>query len=305
MNRDFLEVLKIPETVRIPYFGGKWFKFMNYLANKIIRKEVLPEQPLNTEPRAEKVIATLTTYPARIGCVHLAIKSIMLQTYKPDRIILWLADSQFPGRVLPEELRELEKYGLEILWMHDLHSNKKFFYPVLNQKEDELVITFDDDIIFASDVIENLIKKHKEYPDCMVCTRAQAYDETNPYQPGRWITISDVGVNEPSYSLNPSPGGGCLIPYGLFCEDVCNEEKINTLAHHHDDVWFMFMCVQNNRKIIKTRKYHKTFSEIANSQVEAIAHDNILNNSNLGVVKKLSEVYPDAWHRIVTDTDIK
>ena len=76
----FLEVLKIPETVRIPYFGGKWFKFMNYLANKIIRKEVLPEQPLNTEPRAEKVIATLTTYPARIGCVHLAIKSIMLHT---------------------------------------------------------------------------------------------------------------------------------------------------------------------------------------------------------------------------------
>lgn len=305
MNRDFLEVIKIPETVRIPYFGGKWFKFMNYLANKIIRKEVLPEQPLNTEPREEKVIATLTTYPARIGCVHLAIKSIMLQTYKPDRIILWLADSQFPGRVLPEELRELEKYGLEILWMHDLHSNKKFFYPVLNQKEDELVITFDDDIIFSSDVIENLIKKHKEYPDCMVCTRAQAYDKTNPYQPGRWITISDVGVNEPSYSLNPSPGGGCLIPYGLFCEDVCNEEKINTLAHHHDDVWFMFMCVQNNRKIIKTRKYHKTFSEVANSQVEAIAHDNILNNSNLGVVKKLSEVYPDAWHRIVTDTDVK
>ena len=303
MTHDFLEVLKIPETVRIPYFGGKWFKFMNYLANKIIRKEVLPEHPLNTEPRTEKVIATLTTFPARIGCVHLAIKSIMLQTYKPDRIILWLAESQFPGKVLPEELRELEKYGLEILWMHDLHSNKKFFYPVLNQKEDELVITFDDDIIFASNVIENLIKKHKEYPDCMVCTRAQAYDSTNPYQPGRWITISDVGVNKPSYSLNPSPGGGCLIPYGLFHEDVCNEEKINTLAHHHDDVWFMFMCVANKRKIIKTRKYHKTFSEIANSQIEAIAHDNILNNSNVQVVKKLSEVYPDAWRRIVNDKD--
>ena len=67
----------------------------------------------------------------------------------------------------------------------------------------------------------------------------------------------------------------------------------------------MFMCVQNNRKIKKTRKYHKTFSVITDSQTEAIAYDNVQGNSNLGVVQKLSEVYPDAWHRIVTDTDIK
>lgn len=303
MNREFIEAIKIPESIRVPFFGGKWYSFLTKLENKSIREEILPEKPLNTEKREKKIIATLTTYPARIDCVHLAIKSIMLQTYKPDRIILWLADSQFPGRVLPKELTDLEAYGLEILWMHDLHSNKKFFYPVINQKEDELVITFDDDIIYSTKTIERLMKTHKKFPDCMVCERAQAYDASNPYQPGRWLTLSDVGVSKPSYSLNPSPGGGCLIPYGLFWEDVCNEEKINTLAHHHDDVWFMFMCVQNKRKIIKTRKYHKTFSVITDSQVEAIAMDNIQNNSNLQVVKRLSEVYPEAWNRIVTDMD--
>ena len=247
MNREFIEAIKIPESIRVPFFGGKWYSFLTKLENKSIREEILPEKPLNTEKREKKIIATLTTYPARIDCVHLAIKSIMLQTYKPDRIILWLADSQFPGRVLPKELTDLEAYGLEILWMHDLHSNKKFFYPIINQKEDELVITFDDDIIYSTKTIERLMNTHKKFPDCMVCERAQAYDTSNPYQPGRWFTISDKGINTPSYSLNPSPGGGCLIPYGLFWEDVCNEEKINTLAHHHDDVWFMFMCVQNKR----------------------------------------------------------
>lgn len=303
MNREFLEALKIPETIRIPFVGGKWYQYLTKLENKSIREEALPKNPLNTEKREKKIIATLTTYPARINCVHLAIKSIMLQTYKPDRIILWLADSQFPNRVLPKELTDLEEYGLEISWMHDLHSNKKFFYPVLNQQEDEIVITFDDDIIYSKKTIERLINKHREYPDCMVCERAQAYDSTNPYQPGRWITISEKGVKTPSYSLNPSPGGGCLIPYGLFWEDVCNEEKINTLAHHHDDVWFMFMCVQNGRKIIKTRKFHKTFSVITDSQIEQIAMDNVLNNSNLQVVENLSKVYPDAWKRITTDKD--
>lgn len=303
MNREFLEAIKIPESIRIPFFGGKWYQLLTKLENKSIREESLPQNPLNTEPRDKKIIATLTTYPARINCVHLAIKSIMLQTYKPDRIILWLADSQFPGRKLPEELTALEEYGLEILWMHDLHSNKKFFYPVLNQQKNELVITFDDDIIYSKKTIERLINKHKEFPECMVCERAQAYDSANPYQPGRWITLSDKGVNSPSYSLNPSPGGGCLIPYGLFWEDVCNEEKINALAHHHDDVWFMFMCVQNGSKIIKTRKFHKTFSVITDSQIEQIAMDNVQNNSNLQVVENLSKVYPDAWKRITTDND--
>ena len=115
MNREFLEALKIPETIRIPFLGGKWYQYLTKLENKSIREEALPENPLNTEKREKKIIATLTTYPARINCVHLAIKSIMLQTYKPDRIILWLADSQFPNRVLPKELTDLENLYQEKL----------------------------------------------------------------------------------------------------------------------------------------------------------------------------------------------
>ena len=51
MNREFLEALKIPETIRIPFFGGKWYQFLTKLENKSIREEVLPENPLNTEKR--------------------------------------------------------------------------------------------------------------------------------------------------------------------------------------------------------------------------------------------------------------
>lgn len=305
MNREFLEALKIPETIRIPYFGGKWYQFITKLENKSIKQEVLPENPLNTEKREKKIIATLTTYPARIGCVHLAIKSIMLQSYKPDRIILWLAEEQFPDKKLPENLTSLEKYGLEIIWIHDIYGHKKYFYPVLNQKEDELVITFDDDIIYSKKTIERLIKTHTQFPDCLVCERAQAYDVANPYQPGRWMTISDKGVKSPSYSLNPSPGGGCMIPYGVFHEDACNEAKIRELAYKNDDIWYMFMCAHNKKRIVKTRKYHKTFSVIDGSQGEQMAFDNVQNNKNIEIMKKLTEVYPDAWHRIVTDTDVK
>ena len=305
MNRNITEFLKIPEAVRVPYLGGKLYNLFNKMDNKSILKEKIPENPLNTEKRDEVVIVSLTSYPARISYVYLAIKSLMLQSYKPDRIILWLAEEQFPDKKLPENLIALEKYGLEIIWIHDIYGHKKYFYPVLNQKENELVITFDDDIIYSKKAIERLMKTHKIFPDCMVCERAQAYDESNPYQPGRWITISDKGVNAPSYSLNPSPGGGCMIPYGVFHDDACNEAKIRELAYKNDDIWYMFMCAQNKKRIVKTRKYHKTFSVIDGSQGEQMAFDNVQNDKNIEIMKNLTEVYPDAWHRIVTDTDVK
>ncbi len=303
MNRNITEFFKIPESVRVPYFGGKLYNLFNKIDNKSILKENIPENPLNTENREEKVIVSLTSYPARIGYVHLAIKSLMLQTYKPDRIILWLAEEQFPDKVLPKELTALEEHGLEIIWMHDIYGHKKYFYPVLNQKENELVITFDDDIIYSKKTIERLVRTHKKFPDCLVCDRAQAYDKNNPYQPGRWFTLSDVGVKEPSYSLNPSPGGGCMIPYGVFHEDACNEEKIRELAYKNDDIWYMFMCAHNEKRIIKTRKYHKSFSVIDGSQGEQMAFDNVQNNKNIEIMKNLIKVYPDAWNRIVKDED--
>lgn len=303
MNRNLTEFLKIPESVRVPYFGGKWYKFINNLDNKSILQEVIPENPLNAEERDEKVIVSLTSYPARIPFVHIAIKSLMLQTYKPDRIILWLAEEQFPDKKLPEELTELEKYGLEIIWMHDIYGHKKYFYPVINQKENEVVITFDDDIIYSKKTIERLMNTHKEYSDCLVVERGQSFDKNNEENPGKWLTISDTGVKTPTYSINPSPGGGCLIPYKGFHEDACNEEKIRELAYKNDDLWYMFMCAHNKTRIVKTRKYHRTFSVVEGSQVEQMATDNVVNNYNAVIVRKLKEVYPQAWERIVTDKD--
>lgn len=303
MNRNITEFLKIPESVRASFLGGAWYNFISKLDNKSILKEKIPATALNTEKREKKVIVSLTSYPARIGYVYIAIKSLMLQTYKPDRIILWLAEEQFPAKKLPENLTALEKHGLEIIWIHDIYGHKKYFYPVLNQKENEVVITFDDDIIYSKKAIERLMKTHKKFPDCMVCERAQAYDETRPYQPGGWSTLSDVGVENPSYSLNPSPGGGCLIPYGVFHEDACNEAKIRELAYKNDDIWYMFMCAHNRKKIVKTRKYHRTFSVIEGSQIEQMAFDNVQNGKNKEIMKNLSEVYPDAWYRIVNDEE--
>ena len=300
MNRRITSFFKIPESLRVPILGGIIYKASVQLDNKSIKREEI-SNPLNKERREEIVIASLTSYPARINYVHLAIKSLMVQTYKPDRIVLYLAKEQFPTMELPKELTELEKYGLEIIWMHDIYGHKKYFYPVKNQSENEVVITYDDDIIYSPRSIERLMNTHQKYPHCLVCERGQTINPQFLDNPGRWDTISNLGVKKPTYSMNPSPGGGCLIPYGAFHKDAVNEEKIRALAYKNDDRWYMFMCAQNETKMIKTRKYHRLFSLIVGSQIEQMATENVTQNHNATVMKKLIEEYPEGWSRIRFD----
>lgn len=303
MNRNITEFFKIPESIIIRFFGGIWYRLLVNAENRAICKERISASPLNTEPREEIVIASMTSYPARIPFVHLAIKSLMLQSYKPDRIILWLAEEQFPDKTLPDELTALTAHGLEIIWMHDIYGHKKYFYPVMNQKENEVVITFDDDIVYPIRCIERLMKTHKAFPGCLVCERGQTINRDNLKNPGRWTTLSDVGVKTPTYSMNPSPGGGCLIPFGAFYKDAQNEEIIRKLAYKNDDLWYMFMCAQNGTRMIKTRKYHRSFTTVAGSQVEQMATENVLGNKNVEIMEGLIAAYPQAWERICTDKD--
>lgn len=305
MNRRVTEWLKIPESIRIPYFGSRWNLFLTKLDNQAIAKERVQETPLNTTKRTETVTLSLTSFPARIATVYLAIKSLMNQSFKADRIVLWLAESQFPDHVLPEQLLALTAHGLEIRYCEDdLLGHKKHYMAIKEQKPNELVITYDDDIIYPMDSVERLIKVHAQFPDCVVCNRAQAITylpNCEVQNPGRWKTISDVGVLSPTWKLLPSNGGGVLYPYHALSSDSYDVEKIKKLCLQADDLWMMFMALQNGTKTVKTRKYHRTFSVIYDSQKQQLATENIVNNAYMMFLRNLKVEYPEAWKIVEND----
>lgn len=45
--------------------------------------------------RHPQIIVSMTSYPARINTVHLAIRSLLAQKVLPDKIVLWLCKSDF------------------------------------------------------------------------------------------------------------------------------------------------------------------------------------------------------------------
>ena len=73
------------------------------------------------------LIVSLTTFPARIDKMWIIIECMLRQSYKPDKIILWLSKEQFNNLgILPKSLLKLRNRGLEIeLCDGDLRSHKK------------------------------------------------------------------------------------------------------------------------------------------------------------------------------------
>lgn len=300
MQIKTLDQFKLPEGLRIPFFGGKIYNFISDLERKLIKELPVDGLSLNNVPRDEKIIVSLTSFPARIDCVGYSIKSLFNQTVKPDRIILWLATEQFENTQLPELIKKLKEKGLEIRFCEDLKSHKKYHYALKEQNPDELIITYDDDLIYPEDSIERLVKLHTEYPDCIITNRAQAAAFENgeflPY--AQWAVRSSVGVREPSSVLFPSTGGGTLYPYNAVNKETFNIEKMKEVAFSADDLWMRFMSALNGTQIVKTVKNHKTFTVIDGSQTESLQVENCYGGANDKALSSLKQNYPQAFDNI-------
>lgn len=289
-----------PEGVNsgIPKLRVLHYKLDCLLENIYIRTAKTPKCGINKEERDEKVIVSLTSFPARIDRAYYAIKSLMLQSCKADKIILWLAESQFPGKKIPDNLQRLTERGLTVRWCDDLRSHKKYFYALQEQHADELVLTYDDDLIYEKDSIEKLIKVHKQYPDCIVCNRAHEIklDQDGKLLPfNKWSIHSSEGVTEPSMYLMPSTGNGCLYPYGCMPEITFNWNTAKENALTADDIWMRFCSLSNKIKVIKTKETIAILCTVWGSQRERLTRINDGGGENQRVVDRLQNVFPSLF----------
>lgn len=171
--------------------------FIMPIIYKIFNKEVGIRDDNN-------VIITLTSYPDRINKLWITIESLLRQTYKPKKIILWLAESQFPEKTksLPKSLLKLQKRGLTIEFCEDIKSFKKFFYTA-KIYNDYIIITADDDVIYPNNLIENLLKTYANNNHCVCCYRAHQIKLNNDFKPVKykdWGLLSNV-LNPKSWTV--------------------------------------------------------------------------------------------------------
>lgn len=254
--------------------------------------------------RETPIIISLTSYPARIESAYKTIRTLLHQSYLPDRIILWLAKEQFVSETaLPANLLELKKYGLEIRWCHDILAYKKLV-PALKEFPDALIVTVDDDWYYPSNMLEILIEEHDHYPDAIIC-----HAVTHPYLDEKNKIRTNKSNRDysgtASYFNKVLGGSGALYSKRLLDSEVFNEECFLKEAPTNDDIFFWAMAVKKGTKIRQAQKaLGLTFMTDAAMQTEnSLDKINSADNLYEKVTNRMLELYPEVLNNLLAERE--
>lgn len=242
----------------------------------------------------ENVIVTLTTFPGRINQVYYCLHSLLRQSVKPEKVVLWLSKTQFPdlSEDIPKRIIKLKKYGLDIQFCDDYRSYKKIV-PSSQLWSDKVLVTADDDTLYPEDWLENLLKTHKQFPENVVCYRAHEITlndkEVLPYN--KWNGLS-MDIKGPLMKLLPVGVGGVLYPPYYFSGVEFNYEEIKNLAPTTDDIWLRVVGLTKQIKVVKVFENSKEWFTVKGSQASSLVKHNVeQTNANDTALRNLMEYY--------------
>lgn len=258
-------------------------------------------QKENGLDKHSRIIVSLTSYPARIDTVWLTVSTLLNQTMKPYKVILWLAKDQFPEKKLPKKLQDLQKRGLEIAWCEDLKPHKKYYYTMQKYSE-YFVVTADDDIFYPENHLEKLWKGYEKYPGNIIChwSHKIIFDKEKEFAP--YNDWENNGEDKPSL-LNLAVGcNGVLYPPKALAKEAFEIDKIRKWSLHTDDLWLKCMSVLNNVKVINCNTTILIYFNILKAQKFGLWQTNTKDeNRNDKVWRVLMREYPQVKEKILME----
>lgn len=245
-----------------------------------------------------KYFASMTTYPARFKSALTAIESIYNQTKKPHALVINISEEDWKAAEL-DFIRQA-KFAFKGWVIAEPCVNLKpanKIIPTAQKHGDNIIVTFDDDIIYPPDRVEKLIEKHREYPDSPIAfrTRLVSFDKEKVNAYGSWhISRGDDVPNKLNF---PTSVSGSLYPANFFPESFFKIEKYIELSYDNDDIWTYFHV------LLKGSAFVKGGTEVVppgvpGSQKSALWKSNVSKGGNDAIIERLEKEYGSLWELI-------
>jgi hypothetical protein len=234
------------------------------------------------------LVVSLTSYPPRFGTLALTLHSLLRQTIKPDRLVLWIAASDFA--LLPASVTALRARGLEIRVVEDLKSYKKIL-PALDQFPHAFIATADDDLFYWPSWLEELSDGVEITARVVCCHRAHEIlsDDEGRYLPYRqWV--QHTARRAKGLHLFPTGMGGVLYPPGVLSHQPADRHAGLSLCPQGDDIW-LYWIGRRNGAVYKTVGKYRVIEPWPESQEQALWRSNVLGDGNDRQIRLMAEQY--------------
>lgn len=213
------------------------------------------------------VIVSLTSYGCRVrNSVVYTVYSLLRQSLRPAKVVLWLDQTVFNNSNLPDDLRFLCSYGLEVRYCKDVRSYTKLI-PSLSSYSDKHIITADDDLYYSKSFVEEFVNAHRQWPESIITAWARIpflndKGQLTPYKDWPEIKNASDDFQYDGRKIMPLGVGGVLYPSKIFDNEVLNESVFMSLCPKADDVWLYVMglrCAADKRLLVDSKiMYYQT-----------------------------------------------
>ena len=209
-----------------------------------VSRKKLGKNPVKHIP----VIVSLTSIPTRLKTLSITIRSMMMQDYQPEKIILWLKED-LKGQI-PNSLRKLEGGLFEIRFSPYGFSHRKLIHS-LQAFPDKTIITCDDDVIYHSSTLRITYEEHLKQPHRVIGNRCRniTYQNGELLSYGKWPFVNETPQES---SLVMPVGAFCVLyPAGSLGSQVQDVDLFIKLTPKADDLWFKMMAILNGTRSLK------------------------------------------------------
>lgn len=232
------------------------------------------------------LIVSFTSYEPRFPFIERTARSLLSQSVRPDKVILWVAHGS--AAKLPDGVKLLVKEGLEIQECQDIKSYKKLI-PALNKYPNSFIITADDDQYYHRDWVKSFVIARPRLGE-VLCMRARymivGYNgEFAPYS--SWPTLyAEIA----SPAVLPIGVEGILYTPGTFTDVVLRDDLFSELCPTADDLWFFWTASLNGAQFRKIGGRPRS-ADWLGSQRTALFKQNGDGGGNDRALKRLCEVF--------------
>ena len=221
---------------------------------------------VNEIKRETPVIVSLTSNENNFDDLELSLYSILTQTVRPDRLILWLSD-EYNLLCLPYNITKYIKNGLEIKFVKDLGSYTNIIYP-LKQFPKAINVIANDCVYYAKDWLMKLYHSYIANPreiHTHVAHRIAIDTISKIPQPYKdWQKC--INKENAEYAHFAKIDGGILYPPLCFSNEVFRDDIFLKNNITNPEIWLWAMGILSNKKIrivknhintIKSTRYFK------------------------------------------------
>ena len=188
-----------------------------------------------------RVIAVLSTVPARIEKLQPAIRSLLRQTRPPDEIVVTIPEFSIREQrpyIVPRYLTEFPRVRL-LRCKKDWGPATKFI-PLIQEelaagRGNTLIMVVDDDRVYPRDALETYLYYHEQFPKAALCFRAAAMPRSFDWRDARMLHGSDL--REPQAVAVITGCGSYFIQPGFFDESLWEYSNAPHGAFYMDDIW--------------------------------------------------------------------